>query len=121
MMPQIVGYLYTAVLIGLALFAIHIVILVTLYLWHRGDPMPETPHLPAADFPMVTVQIPLRNERYVVQRILAAVAAFDWPRERLEIQVLDDSDDDTTALVRTEVERLRAQGYSIVLLHRQHQ
>jgi cellulose synthase/poly-beta-1,6-N-acetylglucosamine synthase-like glycosyltransferase len=69
---------------------------------------------------MVTVQIPLRNERYVVQRILAAVAAFDWPRERLEIQVLDDSDDDTTALARSEVERLQGQGYSIVLLHRQH-
>ena len=120
MMPQIVGYLYTAVLIGLALFAIHIVILVTLYLWHRGDPMPETPHLPAADFPMVTVQIPLRNERYVVQRILAAVAAFNWPRERLEIQILDDSDDDTTTLARTEVERLQAQGYTITLLHRQH-
>ncbi|MBN2393670.1 MAG: glycosyltransferase [Anaerolineae bacterium] len=120
MMPQIVGYLYTAVLIGLALYAFHIVILVTLYLWHRRDPLPETPRLPAADLPMVTVQIPLRNERYVVQRILTAVAAFDWPRERLEIQVLDDSDDDTTALARSEVARLRAQGYSIVLLHRQH-
>lgn len=120
MMPQIIAYLYTAVLIGLALFAIHIVILVILYLWHRHDRLPETPHLPAADMPMVTVQIPLRNERYVVQRILAAVAAFDWPRERMEIQVLDDSDDDTTALACTEVERLQAQGYSVALLHRQH-
>ena len=119
MMPQIVGYLYTAILIGLALYAVHIVILVTLYLWHRRDPSPETPHLPTNELPLVTVQIPLRNERYVVQRILTAVAAFDWPRERLEIQVLDDSDDDTTALARTAVERLHAQGYTIVLLHRQ--
>ncbi|MGC9395270.1 MAG: glycosyltransferase [Anaerolineae bacterium] len=120
MIPQIVGYLYTAVLIGLALYAAHIVVLVALYLWHRHDPSPETPHLPTVDLPIVTVQIPLRNERYVVQRILAAVVAFNWPRERLEIQVLDDSDDDTTALARNEVERLRAQGYDIVLHHRQH-
>jgi len=120
MIPQIVGYLYTAVLIGLALYALHIVLLVALYLWHRRAPSPETPHIAEEDFPTVTVQIPLRNERYVVQRILAAVAAFDWPRERLEIQVLDDSDDDTTALVRAEIERLRAQGFSIALLHRQH-
>ncbi len=118
--PQIVGYLYTAVLIGLALYAIHIVILVTLYLWHRHDPSPETPHIPEDCLPIVTVQIPLRNERYVVRRILKAVAAFDWPRDRLEIQVLDDSDDDTTALARAEVERLQAQGYTIALLHRQH-
>ena len=118
MIPQIVGYLYTAVLIGLALYAVHIVTLVTLYLWHRRAPSPETPHIPEADLPIVTVQIPLRNERYVVQRILAAVAAFDWPRERLEIQVLDDSNDDTTALARAEVGRLQAQGYTIALLHR---
>jgi cellulose synthase/poly-beta-1,6-N-acetylglucosamine synthase-like glycosyltransferase len=83
-------------------------------------PSPETPHIPEEHLPIVTVQIPLRNERYVVQRILAAVAAFDWPRERLEIQVLDDSDDDTTALARAEVERLQTQGYTITLMHRQH-
>jgi len=120
MIPQIVGYLYTAVLIGLALYAAHIVILVTLYLWHRRAPSPETPHIPEDDLPMVTVQIPLRNERYVVQRILAAIAAFDWPRDRMEIQVLDDSDDDTTALARAQVEHLQTQGYTIALLHRQH-
>ncbi|MEJ5310405.1 MAG: glycosyltransferase [Anaerolineae bacterium] len=120
MIPQIVGYLYTAVLIGLALYAVHIVILITLYLWHCRARLPATPAIPRADLPMVTVQIPLRNERYVVKRILAAVAAFDWPRDRLEIQVIDDSDDDTTALARDEVERLQAQGYAITLLHRQH-
>jgi len=120
MIPQIVGHLYTAVLIGLAVYAVHIVILVTLYLWHRRAQSPETPSIPMADLPTVTVQIPLRNERYVVQRILTAVAAFDWPRDRLEIQVLDDSDDDTTALARAEVKQLQAQGYTIALLHRQH-
>lgn len=119
MIPQIVGSLYTAVLIGLALFAVYIAILIVLYLWHRRAPSPTAPHIPEIELPMVTVQIPLRNERYVVQRILAAVAAFDWPRERLEIQVLDDSDDDTTALVRAEIERLGSQGYTSVLLHRE--
>ncbi|HOT92364.1 MAG TPA: glycosyltransferase [Anaerolineae bacterium] len=120
MVAQIVGYLYTGTLIGLAFYALHIIALIMLYLHHRRERPPVTPQIPEAELPVVTVQIPLRNERYVARRILAAVAAFDWPRERLEIQVLDDSDDDTTALLEAEVERLQAEGYDIHLLHRAH-
>lgn len=120
MIPQIVGCLYTVILVGLALYAIHIVTLIALYLRHRRELSPAAPHVPEAELPVVTVQIPLRNERYVARRILAAVAAFDWPRDRLDIQALDDSDDDTTALVQAEVERLQAKGYQIHLLHRSH-
>ncbi len=120
MTPKIVGSFYTVILIGLAFYAIHIITLIALYLRHRRDPAPVAPHTPDAELPVVTVQIPLRNERYVARRILAAVAAFDWPRDRLEIQVLDDSDDDTTALAQTEIERLHAEGYHIQLLHRPH-
>ncbi|MGQ0796910.1 MAG: cellulose synthase family protein [Methanobacteriota archaeon] len=71
-----------------------------------------------SSIPLVTVQIPVYNERYVVRRLLSAVAAFDWPRERFEIQVLDDSDDDTTGIVREVVERLRPGGLRVLHLRR---
>lgn len=56
-------------------------------------------------WPTVTVQLPIYNERYVVERLLEAVAAFDYPHERLQLQVLDDSTDDTTAIIE---EKLKA-------------
>ncbi len=68
--------------------------------------------------PKVTVQIPLRNERYVARRVIRHVAALTWPRDRLEIQILDDSDDETTVLVRRAAARLRARGHDIQVLHR---
>jgi cellulose synthase/poly-beta-1,6-N-acetylglucosamine synthase-like glycosyltransferase len=70
--------------------------------------------------PHVTVQLPVFNERFVVERLVDAVAALDWPAGRLEIQVLDDSTDDTTAIARAAVARHRARGVDIRLLHREH-
>ncbi len=67
---------------------------------------------------MVTVQLPLYNEMYVASRLIDAVAALDYPRSRLEIQVLDDSTDETTAIVADQVARLRAEGLDIRHLHR---
>jgi len=64
------------------------------------------------------VQLPVYNERLVVERLIDAVAALDYPRERLEIQVLDDSTDDTRAIAAAAVARHRAQGLDIVHLHR---
>lgn len=54
---------------------------------------------PQQDWPNITVQLPVYNERYVVERLLEAVAAFDYPHDRLQIQILDDSTDDTTAII----------------------
>lgn len=113
------GYLYTAVLAGLSIYALHVLLLIVLYLRHRNEPQPDTPALDTDNYPMVTVQIPLRNEQYVVQRVLQAVANFDWPQDRLEIQVLDDSDDQTTELAQEIVQTLRQQGVNIYVLHRQ--
>ena len=58
---------------------------------------------PDYEYPMVTVQLPVYNELYVVERLIDAVARFDWPKERLEIQVLDDSDDETVELIARKV------------------
>jgi cellulose synthase/poly-beta-1,6-N-acetylglucosamine synthase-like glycosyltransferase len=68
--------------------------------------------------PVVTVQLPVFNERFVVERLLEAVCAFDWPRDRLEIQVLDDSTDATVEISRAKVEELRSRGFDVVHLHR---
>ncbi len=120
MIDEIIGYLYTIILGALAAYAVHIAVLIGLYFWHRHDPQPAPSSPVTIELPAVTVQIPLRNEEYVVQRILRAVAALDWPRDRLEIQILDDSNDATTALAEAESARLRAQGYTVELLHRLH-
>src|SRR5262249_47935468 len=68
--------------------------------------------------PSVTVQLPLYNEATVVERLLDAVARFDYPAERLEIQVLDDSTDETEALARRKVAELRERGLDAVYLRR---
>ncbi|MFI5282984.1 MAG: glycosyltransferase [Candidatus Dormibacterales bacterium] len=61
----------------------------------------------------VCVQIPIYNERYVAERVIEAVCRLDWPRDRFEVQVLDDSDDDTTSIVARKVGQLRRQGCRI--------
>ena len=66
----------------------------------------------------VTVQLPMFNERYVAARLLKAVAQVDYPKERFEIQILDDSTDDTTEIVRAEAEKIRAEGIQVSLIHR---
>ena len=95
-------------------------ILIGLYVRHRHDPQPTPPTPAEAQLPVGTVQVPLRNERYVARRVLQAVAALDWPRDRLELQILDDSDDETTLIVEAECTRLREQGCQVTLLHRTH-
>ncbi|KAF3780100.1 putative xyloglucan glycosyltransferase 12 [Nymphaea thermarum] len=72
-----------------------------------------------ADFPMVLVQIPMCNEKEVYQQSIAAVCNLDWPKERILVQILDDSDDPTTQLlIREEVEKWKQNGANIVYRHR---
>ena len=61
----------------------------------------------ASDYPMVTVQLPVYNERHVVTRLIAAAASLDWPADRLQIQVLDDSTDDTAQLIEATLSKVR--------------
>ncbi|HEY6867082.1 MAG TPA: glycosyltransferase, partial [Candidatus Eisenbacteria bacterium] len=73
---------------------------------------------PPARWPIVTVQLPIYNERRVAGRLIDAVAALDYPAGRLEIQVLDDSTDETREGLAAAVERHRARGVDIRILHR---
>jgi len=107
---------YLVVLALLALFGMHRLWLTVSY-WRGGRGLASTPELPA-ELPTVTVQLPLFNELYVARRLIDAVAELDWPRDRLEIQILDDSTDETSELCRRRAAELRAAGFDVTHLHR---
>jgi cellulose synthase/poly-beta-1,6-N-acetylglucosamine synthase-like glycosyltransferase len=108
---------YFAVLIVLAIFGLHRYLMVYLYYKHpKHGPAPDRG---LAGSPRVTVQLPVFNEMYVVERLIDAVTDLDYPQELLEIQVLDDSTDETTEIARRRVELYRARGFDIHYLHRQ--
>ncbi len=75
-------------------------------------------HVDAIDFPYVTVQLPIYNEKYVVERLIEAIAAFEYPHDKLEIQVLDDSTDETVDIIAEKVPDLQAQGLNIQHIRR---
>ena len=68
--------------------------------------------------PVVTIQLPVYNERYVVTRLIDAVLSINWPRDKLQVLVLDDSSDDTSEIIDTNVERLRTEGHDIQVIRR---
>jgi len=79
--------------------------------------MRQRTELPA-NLPVVTIQLPLYNEKYVAKRLIDSVCKLDYPRDKLHIQVLDDSDDDTIELIKSIVEDYRFKGFDIVQMHR---
>ncbi len=102
---------------GIALFGMLGLITLGLYYRHRQERFP-CPQVDAGHLPPVTVQLPIYNERYVVERLVRAAVSLDYPGDRLQIQVLDDSTDDTTAIAAQLVAHYRALGVDIHLLHR---
>jgi hypothetical protein len=114
-LETIVYSLYSATMALLAVYAAHMIVLFVAAVWPRA-PRPAAP--PPAEWPAVLVQLPLFNERYVVERVIDAAAALDYPAGRLFIQVLDDSTDDTSALARARIAHHRARGVNIAYLHR---
>ena len=95
---------YLAVLLVLAFYGCHRSVLVFLYYRHRANtPRPAGTF---ADLPAVTVQLPLFNEMYVVERLLDAVALIRYPRDRFQIQVLDDSTDETQEICKRKIAEL---------------
>jgi len=72
------------------------------------------------NWPCVTVQLPIFNERYVVERLIQSVCRFDYPKQLLEIQILDDSTDDTVDIVEATVKQMQSRGVDIHYIHREH-
>jgi cellulose synthase/poly-beta-1,6-N-acetylglucosamine synthase-like glycosyltransferase len=107
---------YFLVMVILATYGIHRYVLVYNFFKHRKNVPGPPPEIEV--WPRVTVQLPIYNERYVIERLIETVAQFDYPRELLDIQVLDDSTDETQAVARDCVERHRALGVPIAYIHR---
>ena len=108
--------LYFFVLSILAIYGWHRYYLVYLYMKHK-DRAPR-PLPPLSVLPSVTVQLPIYNEMYVADRLIGSVCDLDYPRERLEIQVLDDSTDETREIAELAVRRHAARGFNIRYIHR---
>lgn len=107
---------YFFVLSILAVYGWHRYYLVYLYMKHKGN-VPKS--LPALDpLPRVTIQLPIFNEMYVVERLIEAVCAIEYPRALIDIQVLDDSTDETREIAELAVRRHRANGFDIAHIHR---
>jgi cellulose synthase/poly-beta-1,6-N-acetylglucosamine synthase-like glycosyltransferase len=107
---------YLLVLFGLALYGLHRYCIIFLYLKYRKNvPKPVSQF---AELPRVTVQLPIFNELYVVERLLKSVSELDYPRDLLQIQVLDDSTDETRDISEEQVKKLKATGLDVELVHR---
>src|SRR6478672_8177038 len=107
---------YFFVVIVLAIYGWHRYYLVYLYMSNR-DKEPQLGR-PLDPLPIVTIQLPLYNEMYVAERLIDAVCAIDYPRELLEVQVLDDSTDETRNIAELAARRYAAQGIDIKYIHR---
>src|SRR6266550_3043590 len=107
---------YLSVLIGLSAYGVHRYFIIYLFLKNRKrEPVPDRQF---EQLPKVTVQLPIFNEIYVVERLLRSVSELDYPRELLQIQVLDDSTDDTRELVSSCADELRGRGFNVQRIHR---
>lgn len=109
--------LYLANIAFLAAYGLNALVLAVMRRW-RPRPPPVLEADPGYDWPQVTVQLPVYNERYVVERLIKSVAALDYPWQRLQIQVLDDSTDVTSELIAKLTGSLRRKGLNIAHIHR---
>ncbi len=109
----VIGYIVA--LLVISIFSLEQFYLAVLY--KRAQKSKKTPPKLMA-FPLVTIQLPVYNEKYVVQRLIQSVCKMDYPLGRLEIQVLDDSTDETVALISEEVRSWQQQGVNVQHLRR---
>lgn len=109
-MEQVLLIAYIVCLSILFMYGAHGFVMVYHYHKHRHE---KNPDLPLTETPMVTIQLPLYNEMYVVRRLIEASCNIDYPKDKLEIQVLDDSTDETVDLVASIVREKQEQGYLI--------
>lgn len=109
--------LYVICVVALALYGFHNLWLSANYLFRPRRNAP-TASITDAVCPPVTIQLPIYNEQHVAERLIDACAKLDYPLEKLQIQVLDDSDDSTTALVVAAAQRWQQHGVNIEVVRR---
>jgi cellulose synthase/poly-beta-1,6-N-acetylglucosamine synthase-like glycosyltransferase len=116
---DLIGVLFLLIIIGLALYGLHNLAITVLFLRTKTQSKRrQSRRYPLEAWPNVTIQLPIFNEKYTIERLLNAVTRLDYPIDRLQIQVLDDSTDDTAQLVSRLVERYKSLGINIEWIHR---
>ncbi|MBK7638258.1 MAG: glycosyltransferase [Saprospiraceae bacterium] len=122
-MFEIFGYVlvivYSIALIYITIYCLMQLHLLYRYLFSKAE-INKNPNLPAhpSEWPFVTIQLPLYNEKYVAERLIDNIILLDYPKESLEIQILDDSTDDTTNIVNKKVAQYQKLGYNICSIRR---
>jgi cellulose synthase/poly-beta-1,6-N-acetylglucosamine synthase-like glycosyltransferase len=86
----------------------------------KNEPENTSPSNIREEFPVVTIQLPLYNEKYVVERLLDSVAEIEWPKEAIEIQILDDSTDETESIIQSKLSEEKFKDLDILHIRRQH-
>jgi len=117
-MEYLVIGLYCTSLLFIFMFSIGQLHLTWHYLKSKKATIEVIPEISTHDLPQVTIQLPIYNEKYVVKRLIESVAAFDYPLDKLEIQVLDDSNDETIQIIAEEVSKYSALGFDIKHIQR---
>ena len=115
-MELIVTIIYLLSLLYIFLFSLGQLQLAWIYVRNKKNQVEDVKAM--IDYPHVTVQLPIYNEKYVVDRLIDAVTKFNYPKDKLEIQLLDDSTDETTEIIEKKIDELRPLQLDIKLLHR---
>src|SRR3954463_9265210 len=108
---------YVSVLLFIASYGFHRYVLLYLYLKHKHNTYQIKGRF--IQLPRITVQLPMYNEGAVAERIIKATCQIDYPKDRFEIQVLDDSTDNSADMARKACEDWAAKGYNIRFIHRE--
>lgn len=117
-LTSLMGVFYLIVTAILALYGLHNLITTIMYLRMKTPTRRKEEFPVPKEWPPVTVQLPVFNEKYTVERLLQAVTRLDYPADRLQIQVLDDSTDDTIDLIQKLVEDYKQRGVNVEFIHR---
>ena len=114
-------YAYLFCMFVLFLFSTHNFVMIYYFLKHRHKnnlSRLELEKIPEQNWPKVTVQLPIFNEQNVAERLILSTCKLNWPKDKLEIHVLDDSTDDTLKMTTALVDRLTSEGYPVRMFHR---
>jgi cellulose synthase/poly-beta-1,6-N-acetylglucosamine synthase-like glycosyltransferase len=117
MIENLFESLYLLVVVALSIYGLLGFFTLGLFLRYKNDVDSDPPLVPSR-LPTVTVQIPIYNERFVIEQVIDAVVALDYPHDRLQIQVIDDSDDDTVNIARSRIAYYQSLGVDIEHLRR---
>jgi cellulose synthase/poly-beta-1,6-N-acetylglucosamine synthase-like glycosyltransferase len=115
-MEMIIIIFYGLSLLYIFLFSLGQLHLTWIYIRTKKNQQEEAK--PISTYPKVTVQLPIYNEKYVVERLIEAVSKFQYPKDKLQIQVLDDSTDETTEIISKKIEAIKSLQIDMQLLHR---